>query len=141
MRWRRHTQVMLGVTCLSAGCASTRPNAVSTAFPDAFTAAKIAVAENEVQPEGRQYERALSPWLGPALTPLTNGCRLSAPQGADDTYEWLARLSGSGEVVEVLVRPSSPHSECVRAALRGQVFPPPPRDGYWTGAVMHGSVE
>lgn len=66
--------------------------------------------------------------LGPAqLDPVMQACVL------EDHAEFtlLLQLAADGHVKQSLVAPSTPYSECIRAAHERLAFPGAPWEGYW----------
>jgi hypothetical protein len=112
-----------------------RPPAAETDVTSVREAKATAVLD-EMSPEGRAYERALTPWFGPAITPVERDCLTSAPAGADVAYDLAIQLGITGTPKQALVEPSTAFTECVRAGVLRLHFPEPPKDGHWTVATM-----
>lgn len=125
--------VGLSQVFLIAACASPEQ---ATGVPDPFDAAMIAARDNDRTSEGRAFQQAGAPRLGPALTPLARTCRETAPEGARLAFRLLIQIDVDGHAMEVLVRPSTPYSECMRSAVRSIGFLKPPADRYWVRLDM-----
>ena len=133
----------LGLTACAKPPKPSGPSGPLVARPAAIsiTDAKVQAALDASTPEGRAYEKALTPWFGPAITPVSSKCSAAAPEYSDGRYDLVIQLAGSGSVRRALVDPVTPYTTCVQAAAHELVFPKPPKGGYWTVTTMMGRRE
>ena len=124
--------VLVGALALTA--------CVSTPAQDGFEVAWAESQRNEHEsPAGREYDRVMAAWMGPALTrALFADCKAAAHTPGLGTVRFILQVNLDGTVRNSYVRPTDDRWECVRANLAGQHLPLPPRDGWWTGGPMRG---
>lgn len=97
---------------------------------DAVKAAETAARANGASEDGRRYEESIGAAFGREHGATVGACAKAVRRPDLADFDVLVRV-GPGTADEVLVRPATNLSDCVRGKLVGWRVPPPPREGYW----------
>ena len=81
--------------------------------------------------EGMAWEQRNAAEGGAKLTPVINECQKTMPEGKEENFSLLVRLSKYGVPLKVLVSPQTKFSEGVRSGVAGLNFTDAPWEGYW----------
>lgn len=102
--------------------------------PTAFDVALSAAKANVETPEGQKYDLEFGKQFGEAYVNTLARCA----SGVTDftKFDLLLRVAASGEVEEVLTRPSSTIATCLAAEAGKGKFVKPPRASYWVRIEM-----
>jgi hypothetical protein len=99
--------------------------------PTDFGVALKAAESNRKTNRGSMYDAAFTlksaPWLGRALY----GCSRNLSRGDYRPVVILVRISAEGRAEEVLIRPSTKVSRCLKGRFVSAEYPKPPGPSWW----------
>ncbi len=133
---------------LLAGCAEepaveapppeVAPESSQSAPADAasFEAIRARSRKEASLPAAVKWEREHVREGGTRFTPIFNACGEKVPEGGDETFTLLVRLSKDGKPTQLLVSPESPFADCFRDGVARLRFPGAPWEGYWLEVVV-----
>jgi hypothetical protein len=82
-------------------------------------------------PEGMEWKQKNAAEGRTKLTPVIKKCSKTTPDGKNEKFTLLMRLSKHGMPLNVLVSPRTKFSECVRSGVSNFNFSNAPWEGYW----------
>lgn len=102
---------------------------------DALTTAEAAAKANAATEAGKKYEESIGAAFGREHSGTVGDCAKSVRRPDLKDFDLLLKV-GAGTADEVLVRPSTNLSDCVRGKLAGWRVPAPPAPGYWVKVAV-----
>ena len=109
-----------------AGSVAAQHKAQATSFADAQAAAEA----NMLTPEGLAYDDQLGTHFMQKHVKDMQLC-MNKVKNRERGFWILLRIDKNGSAKEIVARPSSKLSKCMRAAMLNDKFPTPPSPEYW----------
>lgn len=101
------------------------------ASSDLFDRGVSAAAINAQTFEGEAYEQNFGRYFVKFHSDLMQRCVKSFNTGARDGFRVVIKMSKTGKIIESAGRPESEIAGCFIDELKRDVFPLPPKAGYW----------
>ena len=104
---------------------------------DPVAAAEAGARATAATPEGREFARSVGESFGRDHSPTVSRCAKKSQPSDLANFSLFLRVAATGWVEEVLVRPATGLSECVRAKLKGWKVGAPPGTGAWVEVAVN----